>query len=330
MNADVPRRPDLWYIYTCYNHERERVAVPDNQVSLTALVTAYVRAYHARFDTPKIFDDSLAAKLLPKKTQQLLGEGLAASLRMYDPLRAATRPKPRTALRLVMRAMAGPPNVLSRSRYTEDTLLKAVGDGVRQYVILGAGLDTFAFRHGDLKEQLTVFEIDHPAMLAFKRQRLRALGWEQPANLHFVPADFTRDNLAKTLGRSAYDPRVKGLFSWLGVTPHLEQDKVLHTLRTIAGMAPSGTLIVFDYLDTDAFVPARTAARIKVMKALVQNSGEPVRSGFDPAGLGAALEKQGLRLLESLSPADIQNRFFQGIEAYYACEHVHFALAQVL
>lgn len=303
----------------------------ENQVSLTALVTAYVRAYHSQYDTCRIFDDYLAGKLLPKKTQKLIGEGLAASLRMYDPFRAASRPKPKQALALVMRAMAGPPNVLSRSRYTEEALLKAVKEGVRQYVILGAGMDTFAFRHQDLSGQLQIFEVDHPAMLAFKQQRLTELRWEQPANLHFITVDFTKDNLADALRRSAYDPRARSFFSWLGVTLYLSRDEVFNTLRAIAEIATSGSRIVFDYLDADALVPGKTAKRIQIMKEIVRQSGEPVRSGFAPATLGEDLGRIGLRLRENLSPADIESMYFQGrTDGYYACEHMHFALAEVI
>lgn len=303
----------------------------ENQVSLTALVTAYVRAYHSQYDTCRIFDDSLAGKLLPKKTQKLIGEGLAASLRIYDPFRAASRPKPKQALALVMRAMAGPANVLSRSRYTEDVLLKAVEEGVRQYVILGAGMDTFAFRRQDLLGSLQVFEVDHPAMLAYKKQRLTELGWEQPANLHFIPADFPKDDPAEALKHTAYDPRAKSFFSWLGVTLHLSRDEVFNTLRAIAGIAPSGSRIVFDYLDADALDPGKTAKRIQIMKEMVRQSGEPVRSGFEPAALGEDLGRIGLRLRENLSPADIQALYFEErTDGYYAAEHTHFALAEVM
>ena len=110
-------------------------------------------------------------------------------------------------------------SLLSRARYTEDTLEKAIRQGVKQYIILGAGMDTFAFRRPDLMERLEVFEIDHPATQEFKLHRLAELGWKHPAKLHFIPIDFTKESLVTALTRSSsYDPKVKSLFSWLGVT----------------------------------------------------------------------------------------------------------------
>ncbi len=104
--------------------------------------------------------------------------------------------------------MQGLSSVLCRARYSEDNLKEAVKQGMQQYVILGAGMDTFAFRHPELLEQLQVFEVDHPATQAFKRQRIAELGWEKPSNLHFVTVDFTQENLATALKRSSYDSKV--------------------------------------------------------------------------------------------------------------------------
>ena len=107
---------------------------------------------------------------------------------------------------------------LGRSRYTEDSLEKAVEQGVKQYVILGAGFDTFAFRCPEILEKLQVYEVDHPATQAFKRSRLAEAGWELPPQLHFVPVDFEQESLAEALTRSSYDPQAPSFFSWLGVT----------------------------------------------------------------------------------------------------------------
>jgi O-methyltransferase involved in polyketide biosynthesis len=101
-------------------------------------------------------------------------------------------------------------------------------------------------------------------------------------------------------------------------------------LRSIAGIAPAGSAIVFDYLDTDAFVPERAAVRVKRMQEAVRRSGEPMQTGFDPSTLAADLARIGLRLQENLSPAEIQDRYFQGrTDGYRAFEHVHFAWAVV-
>jgi methyltransferase (TIGR00027 family) len=293
----------------------------------TALLAAYVRAYHAMHDPPKIFDDLLGYSLIPEEWRALLEQGLVSSLHLYDPELAASCPDQATALAQVMRAMApGPPMTLGRSRYTEESLEKAVSQGVKQYVILGAGMDTFAFRRPDMLEQLQMFEVDHPATQTFKRRRLAELGWEQPAQLHFVPVDFTQESLAAALTRSSYDPQAPSFFSWLGVTYYLPRDAVFATLRAITNVAPAGSAVIFDYLDTDAFVPERAAKRVQVMLESFRQQGVPLITGFDPSTLTADLANLGLRLYEDLSPTDIQERYFQGrTDGYYACEHEHYA-----
>ena len=301
----------------------------DSRVSLTALLTAYARAYHATHAIPKLFNDTLADRLFTEGERAYFGESLAEALKFLDPERAAACPDRATALAWYMRLQGGP-ITLSRSRYTEDSLVGAVGQGVQQYVILGAGMETFAFRQSELMQRLHVFEVDHPATQTFKRQRLAELGWELPAHLHFVPLDFTRESLAAALGRPPYDPRVPSFFSWLGVTYYLTREVVLDTLRAIADIAPAGSYVVFDYMDPDAFVPERAAKRMQRMQAIVRQAGEPMKAGFDPSRLAADLETLGLRLQEDLSPADIEERYFRGrSDGYHAYEHVHFAQVAV-
>lgn len=165
----------------------------EKQFSRSAVIMAYHRAHHAMYDTPKIFDDFLAHHLVPEEARSIIEYHMAEALKLYDPELAATCPDQATAIAWMMRALAAPSFVLCRVRYAEDILQKAIELGVKQYVILGAGLDTFAFRKPEMLEQLQVFEVDHPATQAFKRHRIAELGWEQPAQLHFVPVDFEQD-----------------------------------------------------------------------------------------------------------------------------------------
>ncbi len=302
----------------------------ENQVSRTALFTAYVRAYHAMHDAPKIFNDTLAYCLLAEEKRVFFEHQLARYIQLIDPALATSCPDQATSLAWSMQAMPTPPFILSRARYAEDNLEKAVRLGVKQYVILGAGLDTYAFRRPDMLEWLQVFEVDHPATQSIKRHRLAELGWEQPEQLHFVPVDFTKERLAAALTRSSYDPQALSFFSWLGVTMYLTRDVVFATLRSIADVTPVGSTVIFDYLDTDAFVPERAAKRVQMMMEGARHMGEPLKAGFDPSTLATDLASLGLRLHENLSPTDIQERYFQGrTDGYHACEHVHFAWAVV-
>ena len=173
--------------------------------------------------------------------------------------------------------------------------------------------------------------IDHPATQAHKRQRLAELGWVQPANLHYLPVDFTRQGVADRLAASPFDPSLPVFFSWLGVTYYLPKDVVLDTLREIVLVARSGSSIVFDYLDGEAFVSQKCSPRVQRMLNHVESLGEPMQTGFDPGELSEELSRAGLELVENLCPWDIHNRWFMGRRDHYrACEHVHFVHALVI
>lgn len=300
----------------------------EKQAGVTAFAMAYARAYHATHDSPKIFDDFLAARFFT--AQELAGTAkmLAGLVGMIDPELAATNPDEATALAAVLQLQAAAPMTLSRSRYTEDTLEERLRDGVTQYVILGAGFDTFAFRRPELAARLRIFEVDHPATQALKRERIAAAGWELPANLHFVPVDFDRESLADALRQSPFDPGQQSLFSWLGVTFYLDCDVNFATLRTIAGLAAPGSTLVFDYIDADAFVPEKAGKGIRMTQMWATQLGEPMKCGFDPPALAGDLRPLGFRLDENLAPEEIDARYFQGrTDRYRAFEHVHLARA---
>ncbi len=296
----------------------------------TAPLLTYFRAYHAAHDSAKIFDDFLAYGLLTEQERDFFDRQFATAVRIIDPAHAAFCPDQETALAWFMRAIAPLSLAISRARYAEELLEKAVRDGLRQYVILGAGMDTFAFRCPELVKQLQVYEIDLPATQACKRKRLQEAGWEQPAQLHFIPVDFSRENPAAALGSSSYDPGAPSFFSWMGVTYYLDRGTVLNTLRGIAEVALPGSRVVFDYLDNDAFIPGRAAKRVQVGMEYLRKIGEPMITGFDPTSFAAELERLGLCLRENLSPADIEERYFrERTDGYHAYEHVHFVDAVV-
>lgn len=300
-----------------------------NQVSNSALISAFVRGYHATHDEPKIFDDFLAMQLFTPEQRRVFESNLALALAFFDPERAKECPDPATALAAFIRVQSGPIN-LSRSRYAEDALEAAVGQGARQYVILGAGLDTFAFRRRDLVERLQIFEVDHLATQAYKRNRVAELGWREQPHVHYLPLDFTSQSVTDALTEAGYDLSALSFFSWLGVTYYLSRPVVLDTLRAIAGMAAAGSGIVFDYLDNDAFTEGKTARRVQLMQDATRRSGEPMITGFDPASLAEDLAGCGLHLRETLSPTDIEARYFQSrSDGFHAFEQIHFAKAVV-
>jgi len=299
------------------------------QAGITALITAYARAYHATHDVPTIFDDSLADQYFSEAEHTQFDRQLAESLAAIAPDVAASNPDQATALAYVMQNMHEPVT-LSRSRYTEDSLDAAVREGVQQYVILGAGFDTFAFRRPQLLRQIDVFEVDHPVTQGMKRQRIAFAGWTIPDRLHLLPVDFAQTSLADALRNSSYDPGQLTFMSWLGVTYYLTQEVITETLRAISGIAPRGSTVVFDYMDLDAFDADKAAPRTRLMHGIARRVGEPMKSGFEPSQLAEMLQGLGFVLAENLSPEEIGKRYFGGrTDHLRAFEHVHFARAVI-
>jgi methyltransferase (TIGR00027 family) len=306
----------------------------DNQGSFTAMRVAYMRAYHAIHATDKIFDDFLAYHLISEEKRALIEQHFEQYFTGYTQLNcseyAASFSDMITTSEPLMQATYKSVSFLSsRARYVEDALDKAIRQGVKQYVILGAGMDTFAFRQPEIMEHLEVFEFDHPATQEFKLHRLAELEWKHPAKLHFIPIDFTKESLVTALTSSlSYDSNVKSFFNWLCVTPYLTRDEVFTTLHSITEIAPVGSTIIFDYFDTDAFIPEKSSPQMQKSLEYLRKIGEPVITGFNPSTLAEELASFGFSLHENLSPADIEERYFKGLpDGYHSYEHGHFACA---
>ncbi len=301
----------------------------DSKVKRTALMSAYLRSHHSLHANPKIFDDFISTRLLTEEEHSAFEQGMVRALTAIDPERAALTAKS-DAISYMVQYFFPTSLFLSRARYAEDKLQEGINQGVKQYIILGAGMDTFAQRNPGLVEQIQIYEIDHPATQRFKRSRLKELGWEQPANLSFVPVDFTKGNLETALLDSSFDPKLPSFFSWLGVIHYLPRQDVFSTLSTIANIAPSGTSVIFDYWDLDAFDPQKAAKRVNVMQGMLRQAGEPMLTGLDPQSLRDELRNAGIDMKEQLSPIEIQSQYFQGrTDDYYAYEHAYFVDARV-
>jgi methyltransferase (TIGR00027 family) len=265
--------------------------LPHPAPSRTALGAAAYRAAHQILDRPLVFADPLAIRIL--------GESGAAALeRQLDPDEAQSWRR--------LRAF-----IAARSRLTEDALADAVHSGTSQFVVLGAGLDTFAYRN-PYGPRLAVFEVDHPATQAFKRAQLKTAGIDVPPSLTFVPVDFERESLLAALRTAGFRRRDSALFSWLGVTMYLDRDRVLATLAAIARGAGPGTSVVFDYVRPPASVDASARARYQALIERHAASGEPWRSFFDPPELDAALREAGFTEVRDLNGAALNARYFAG------------------
>jgi methyltransferase (TIGR00027 family) len=262
----------------------------EGKFSRTAQRVAIRRAAHQLLDRPKVLDDPLALRII--------GMEAAEALR--------SNPKEHHAFSRAFRAF-----MAARSRYAEDELACAVAHGVRQYVVLGAGLDTFAYRNPHLG--LQVFEVDHPATQDWKREQLRAAGIAIPAALTFVPIDFERQTLAEGLRQSAFDAGAAAFFSWLGVTPYLTRDACMTTLSFVA-KTPAGSGVVFDFAVDPALLNPGQRQALDALSERVARYGEPFQLFFDPGKLQDELKGMGFHRTEFLQGKELNARYFKDRE----------------
>lgn len=260
----------------------------EGQPSQTALGAAFHRAAHQILEGGNIFSDPLATRILR-------AADLAEAVR-----RAQNEPSGRR-LRLF---------IAVRTRFAEDSLAASIESGVRQVVVLGAGLDTYAYR-ASLPGGVRVFEVDHPATQAWKRRRLAEAGISIPQLLTYAPVDFERESLAAGLGGVGFDSGQQTFFTWLGVVPYLTPAAVFSTLSFIARL-PGGAQVLFDYSnrsDPTADDAEATAARQR-LAARVASFGEPFRCFFETEELHAKLKDLGFGEIEDLGPELILERYF--------------------
>lgn len=200
--------------------------------------------------------------------------------------------------------------IAARTRFAEDALAAAVELGVRQLVVLGAGLDTYAYR-GALRDRLRIFEVDHPDTQASKRQRLADAGIPLPGCLTFAPIDFERETLAGGLAAAGFDPAQQTFFTWLGVVPYLTKPAVWSTLGFIASL-PNGAHVVFDYSDPPASLSPEARLSHDRRAEHVAGLGEALINSFEPDELHAKLLDLGFSEVEDLGPPQIASRYFPG------------------
>jgi methyltransferase (TIGR00027 family) len=201
--------------------------------------------------------------------------------------------------------------MVMRNRYAEDELDKAIARGVAQYVILGAGLDSFVYRRPDLAGVVQVFEVDYPATQQWKRMRLRELRVELPPNLIFIPLDFEMQPLTAGLQAGGYRPEAPAFFSWLGVTMYLTEEAIFNTLRVVASLA-LGSEIVFSYVVPEALLDEEHQRLLAAIKAGAAARGEPWLSCFEPAHLKARIKELGFTQVWDLGPEEANARYFAG------------------
>jgi methyltransferase (TIGR00027 family) len=253
--------------------------IGDGQPSLTAFTAAAARAAHLIVDDePSIFADTLAEAMLGDRAGELIGYHQAHGT---HPVLAGARAQ-----------------VACRSRYTEDSLARAVHRGISQYVVLGAGLDSFAYR-SPLAHQVKVFEVDHPATQEYKR-RIRPA----PGGLTFVPVDFTADSLRDGLGRAGFDAAEPAFVGWLGGTMYLDSGAIERTVCVLGGLA-RGTEVVLDFMLPAGLRDAAGEMYADLVGQASAECGEPWLSVFAPDAMAALLARHGFGTVRDVGQRDM-------------------------
>jgi methyltransferase (TIGR00027 family) len=265
-------------------------SVPNPVPKPSALRVAIIRAAHQLLDVPLVFEDSLALRVLGNEEAERLRRDL---LRYNAP-----------AL-LSLRA-----SLVVRSRLAEDEWAQARGCGVRQYVILGAGLDTYAYRHL-ADDDSRIYEVDLPSMQRWKRGRLRMAGIEEPASLTFVSTDFESSTLADALANAGFSRSEPAFFSWLGVTMYLEETAFLSTMRFIGSLAP-GSGVAFDYAVSPELLSAKERTGREIFASRAAEFGEPWKLFFEPCYLAQTLRSLGFNEVQDFGSDDLQQRYLVG------------------
>ncbi|MGA7675694.1 MAG: class I SAM-dependent methyltransferase [Rhizomicrobium sp.] len=270
----------------------------EDKASATALGAALHRATHQLLDRPAIFPDPLALRIIGREAEKTLREGKCRHI-----LPGAVG----------LRAF-----LVVRSRFTEDCLAEAMARGVGQYVLLGAGLDTFAYRGAYDPARLRIFEVDHPATQEWKRGRLREAEITAPASVFYAPVDFERETIAEGLARAGFDFTAPAFFAWLGVVPYLTREAVMDTLRFVAERTGASSEIVFDYPETaDTMSPVQRRA-MQMLAARTDAVGEPFRTAFKPDEIKNALLALGFNRIVDMDATALNARYCSGRDDAFA------------
>jgi len=274
----------------------------EGRASETAYRAARARAWHQVVDVPKVFDDPLAARFLrPEDSRPARGGPLAQGMRM---------------------ALA------VRSRIAEDALHEAMKRGVRQYVVLGAGFDTFALRNPHPPATLRVFEVDHPDTQAMKRLRIEEAGLPTPPSLFMVPVDFATQDLKEQLQSSGFAAQEPAFFAFLGVAIYLEASALEQTLRFIAGCA-KGSEVVFDYVVQPSRLPWFDRLALRLAARRCARLGEPWKSFLDPEALPSQLTAMGFASSENLGPPEIAMRLRATVDPSQQVKQPRFGMGRI-
>lgn len=296
------------------------------QNSMTALVSAFARAYHAeQVSGEKVFDDTMAARLLGRADRENIARSMAGGIAFFNPGFSGS---PEQALEWVVNHQLAP-SPLGRAAFAEGALEEAAARGARQYLLLGAGLDSFSLRQPPWAQNLEIFEIDLSAPSRDKAARIAAAGLSLPENLHLIPADLSKpDALDALRSHPRFDPDAPAFVSLLGFSYYLRREDFSVLLARLGALLPSGSRVAMDY-------PALgESGQMERQRQLAAGAGEGMRAAYGPDDMANLLNACSLRVLRDLSPEAITEEYFAAHNRAHpespilAAEQVNYCLAE--
>lgn len=298
--------------------------------SMTALISAFSRAYHATNKKVTIFNDTIAKDLLTPEEYQQISMMMSNGISFFNP---SFKGSPKEALDFIVDHQLSP-SPLGRAAYTEDLLKKLSDKTTLQYLIFAAGYDTFAYRQPSFAQSFQIFEIDHPETAADKKARLTKSNVTIPENVHYVSADFNDPNWCDALLHSPnYQKEQLSFCSLLGLSYYLEKDVLKNMLQAISTQIAQGSYLVLDYPD-DATYTEKAGTQAQKQTALAQGANEKMLSGYSISEMADLLKACHFQVIEQLEPEEITKRFFTKYNEAYptspmsAFEHVNYVFAQ--
>lgn len=277
------------------------------QKSMTALISAFSRAYHSVQKTEKIFDDYLAKHILTQSEYEQIASNMSKGIKFFNPSFEGNQDE---ALRWIVDNQLSP-SPLGRAAFAEKALENAVKIGAKQYLIFAAGYDTFAYRQPDWASKIQIIELDHFLTSSDKQKRIQSVVAEKPSNLHYVSLDFTENGWeGNLLACSVFDKRKISFCSLLGISYYLSKPVFAQTISIISSVVPKDSSIIFDYPDEDTYTP-KAGERAKRQVAMAGLANEKMLASYSYLELEKLLADNNFLIYEHLTPDQITEQYFK-------------------
>lgn len=273
---------------------------------MTALISAFSRAYHSENNDVKIFNDSVARLLLSEQEYSQIEKSMAQGIRFFNPSFDGSDVD---ALRWIVDNQLSP-SPLGRSAFAEQALRNAVNSGTKQYLIFAAGYESFAYRQPAWASQLQIFELDHPIMSVEKQTRINGLFEKIPDNLTYLPVDLAITSIDECLfAHTSFNRLQLSFCSLLGISYYLSKENFTNLIRGISNMVCTGSSIIFDYPDQDTYTD-KAGERTKKQVMLAGRAGEAMLASYSYSDMEALLSNCGFLIYEHLEPKEITKQYF--------------------